>query len=57
MALRGLSIGSLTLRRVNFLVTVSQSAEYVKYAKIFSGYFWLIFIPTEDLGNPFLISW
>ena len=33
---------------------VSQSAEYVKYAKIFGDYFWLIFIPTEDLGDHFL---
>ena len=32
-----------------------QSAEYVKYAKIFGDYFWLIFIPTEDLGNQFLL--
>ena len=32
-----------------------QSAEYVKYAKIFGDHFWLIFIPTEDLGDPFLI--
>ena len=33
----------------------AQSAEYVKYAKIFGDYFWLIFIPTEDLGDPFLL--
>ena len=32
-----------------------QSAAYVKYAKIFGDYFWLIFIPTEDLGDPFLV--
>ena len=32
-----------------------QSAEYIKYAKIFSDYFWLIFIPTENLGNPLLL--
>ena len=32
-----------------------QSAEYVKYAKIFGDYVWLIFIPTEDLGDPFLV--
>ena len=34
---------------------VHQSAEYVKYAKIFGDYFWLIFIPTEDLGDLFLL--
>ena len=34
---------------------VTQSSEYVKYAKIFSDYFFLIFIPTEDLGDPFLL--
>ena len=33
----------------------AQSAEYVKYSKIFGYYFWLIFIPTEDLGDPFLL--
>ena len=32
-----------------------QSAEYVKYVKIFSDYYWLIFIPTEDLGDHFLL--
>ena len=36
-------------------ILTTQSAEYVKYAKIFGDYFWLIFIPTEDLGNPFLL--
>ena len=30
---------------------LGQSAEYVKYAKIFGNQFWLIFIPTEDLGD------
>ena len=32
-----------------------QSAEHVKYAKIFGEYFWLIFIPTEDLGDHFFL--
>ena len=32
-----------------------QSAEYVKYAKIYCDYFGLIFILTLDLGNPFLV--
>ena len=32
-------------------LNMAQSAEYVKYAKIFGDYFWLIFIPTEDLGD------
>ena len=32
-----------------------QSAEYVKYAKIFGDYFWPIFIPTEDFGDSFLL--
>ena len=37
-------------------IHVYQSAEYVKYAKIFGDYFWLIFISTEDLGDhSFLI--
>ena len=31
------------------------SAEHVKYAKIFSNYFWLIFMPLEDLGDKFLL--
>ena len=35
--------------------SLGQSAEYVKYAKIFGDYFWLIFIPTEDLGNLLLV--
>ena len=34
---------------------IGQSAEYVKYAKIFGDYFRLIFRPTEDLGDPFLL--
>ena len=32
-----------------------QSAEYVKYTKIFGDCFLLIFITTEDLGDPFLL--
>ena len=32
-----------------------QSTEYVKYAKIFGDYFLLIYIPTEDLGDQFLL--
>ena len=32
-----------------------QSAEYVKHAKIFDNYFWLIFRATENLGDPFLL--
>ena len=52
----------LTLKRLkkcgffkilNSFQVTAQSAEYVKYAKIFGDYFWLIFIPTEDLGDPF----
>ena len=34
---------------------LGQSAKYVKYAKIFGGYFGLIFIPTEDLGDHFFL--
>ena len=41
-----------TVDKFKFLPHV-QSAAYVKYAKIFGDYFWLIFIPTEDLGNHF----
>ena len=36
-------------------LATAQSAEYVKYAKIFGDYFWLIFIPTEDLGDHFFL--
>ena len=36
-------------------VQSAQSAKYVKYAKIFGDYFWLIFIPTEDLGDHFFL--
>ena len=34
---------------------VCRLAEYVKYAKIFGNKFGLIFIPTEDLGDQFLL--
>ena len=37
------------------MIGVGQSAKYVKYAKIFGDYFWLIFIPTEDLGDHFFL--
>ena len=39
----------------DFCGVITQSAEYVKYAKIFGDYFWLIFISTEGLGDPFLV--
>ena len=40
----------------NYLgLPINHSAEYVKYAKIFGDYFWLIFIPTEDLGDHFFL--
>ena len=35
--------------------TCTRETEPRGLAKIFSDYFWLIFIPTEDLGNSFLL--
>ena len=45
----------LKMLSIILCIAISQSAEYVKYSKIFGNYFWLIFIPTEDLGDRFLL--
>ena len=46
---------SLIYLRKGDIMPTCQCAEYVKYVKIFSDWLWLIFIPTEDLGDQFLV--